>query len=59
VKRLSIGLPIASAEQVKAAFDRAEEFLRASNFYSSVRGTAKCAIAEYILYTIGCQMESE
>lgn len=51
-------LPKASPEQIKLYFAQAKEFIKATKFYSSMRGDAECAVAEFIAYQDGYTIRS-
>ena len=46
-------LPKCTEEQAKEYWRQAKAFIAATKFYSSIRGSAECAVAEYIAYQAG------
>ncbi len=49
-------LPESTREQHDAYFDKAQDFLESTHWYSDCKGVAKCAIADYLAFRDGYKL---
>lgn len=50
-------LPVCSDEQQEEYFKKAREFLSSTHWYQDSNSTARCAIADYLAWADGVQLQ--